>query len=61
MLEGRTLAYVHLDTNDDGSYEHSFNEDLVKLGLAHTTSFSHVHRREFERLREEAEDRGVGL
>lgn len=58
---GRTLAYVYLDTNNDGSYEHSFNEDLVELGLARTTDFSHEHRREFERLREEAEERGAGL
>ena len=58
---GRTLAYVYLDTNNDGRYEHSFNEDLITLGLARTTDFSHEHRREFERLREEAEDRGTGL
>ncbi len=58
---GRTLAYVWLDTNGDGSYEHSFNEDLVELGLARTTDFSHEHRREFERLKEEAEERGAGL
>ncbi len=58
---GRTLAYVYLDTDEDGSYEHSFNEDLVEFGLARTTSFSHEHRREYERLREEAEERGVGL
>jgi endonuclease YncB( thermonuclease family) len=58
---GRTLAYVWLDTNGDGAYERSFNEDLVELGLARTTSFSHEHRREFERLREEAEERGAGL
>ncbi len=31
---GRTLAYVWLDTNRDGRYEHPFNEDLVTLGLA---------------------------
>lgn len=58
---GRTLAYVYLDTDGDGRYEHSFNEDLVELGLARTTSFSHEHRREFERLREQAEERGAGL
>ncbi|MGI8911239.1 MAG: metal-dependent hydrolase [Rubrobacteraceae bacterium] len=58
---GRTLAYVYLDTDKDGSYEHLFNEDLVELGLARTTTFSHAHRREFERLRQEAEDRGAGL
>jgi endonuclease YncB( thermonuclease family)/membrane-bound metal-dependent hydrolase YbcI (DUF457 family) len=58
---GRTLAYVYLDTNKDGSYEHLFNEDLLELGLARTTTFSHAHRREFERLREQAEERGAGL
>lgn len=58
---GRTLAYVYLDTNGDGSYEHSFNEDLVQLGLARTTTFAHTYRREFERAREEAEERGAGL
>lgn len=58
---GRTLAYVYLDTNSDGRYEHSFNEDLLELGLARTTSFSHEHRREFECLKEEAEEQGAGL
>jgi len=58
---GRTLAYVYLDTDRDGSYEHPFNEDLITLGLARTTTFSHAYRREFERLREEAEERGAGL
>jgi len=58
---GRTLAYVYLDANQDGSYEHLFNEDLIILGLARTTTFSHAHRREFERLREDAEARGAGL
>ena len=58
---GRTLAYVYLDTNGDGRYEHSFNDDLVELGLARTTDFSHEHRREFERLREQAEERRAGL
>jgi endonuclease YncB( thermonuclease family) len=58
---GRTLAYVYLDTDGDGAYEHSFNEDLVELGLARTTDFSHEHRREYERLREGAEERGAGL
>ena len=58
---GRTLAYVYLDTNGDGEYEHLFNEDLIELGLARTTTFSHAYRREFERLREDAEERGAGL
>lgn len=56
---GRTLAYVYLDTDRDGEYEHLYNEDLIIL--ARTTTFSHAHRREYERLREEAEERGTGL
>ncbi len=47
--------------NGDGEYEDLFNEDLIELGLARTTTFSHACRREFERLREEAEERGAGL
>jgi endonuclease YncB( thermonuclease family) len=58
---GRTLAYIWLDTNHDGRYEYLFNEDLITLGLARTTTFSHEYRREFERLREGAEARGAGL
>jgi endonuclease YncB( thermonuclease family) len=58
---GRTLAYVYLDANGDGEYEHLFNEDLIEMGLARTTTFSHAYRREFERLREEAQARGAGL
>jgi membrane-bound metal-dependent hydrolase YbcI (DUF457 family) len=58
---GRTLAYVYLDADSDGSYEYLFNEDLIELGLARTTDFSHTYRREFERLREEAEEQGAGL
>jgi endonuclease YncB( thermonuclease family) len=60
---GRTLAYVYLDTDKDkdGVYEHLFNEDLIELSLARTTTFSHAYRREFERLREEAEEREAGL
>lgn len=58
---GRTLAYVYLDTDRDGKYEHLFNEDLITLGLTRTTTFSHANRCEFERLREEAEERGAGL
>jgi endonuclease YncB( thermonuclease family) len=58
---GRTLAYVYIDSDDDGSYEHLFTQDLITLGLARTTTFSHANRREFERLREEAEERGTGL
>ena len=48
---GRTLAYVYLDTNGDGRYEHLFNEDLITLGLARTTTFSHAHRLPRFRLR----------
>jgi endonuclease YncB( thermonuclease family) len=54
---GRTLAYLYLD---DGEYEHLYNEELIRLGLARTT-LSHADRREFGRLREEAEERGAGL
>ena len=57
----RTLAYVYIDINKDGSYEHLYNEDLITLGLARTTTFSHAHSREFERLGDEAEERGAGL
>ena len=31
------------------------------MGLARTTDFSHEHSREFDRLREQAEERGAGL
>ncbi|BBL79457.1 hypothetical protein RxyAA322_13110 [Rubrobacter xylanophilus] len=58
---GRTLAYVYLDADGDGRYERLFNEDLIELGLARTTDFPHTYRREFERAREEAEERGAGL
>ena len=55
------MDYVYLDNNGDGEYEHLYNKDLITLGLAHTTTFSHAYRREFERMREEAEERGAGL
>jgi endonuclease YncB( thermonuclease family)/membrane-bound metal-dependent hydrolase YbcI (DUF457 family) len=58
---GRTLAYVWLDANGDGAYEHLYNEDLVELGLARTTTFSHARRREFERELEEAREEDTGL
>src|SRR5919107_1648753 len=58
---GRTLAYVYLDKDRDGIYGHLFNRDLLTLGLARTTTFSHAYRREFERLRQEAEERKAGL
>jgi hypothetical protein len=58
---GRTLAYLYLDADADGRYERLFNEDLMELGLARTTTFNHTYRREFERAREQAEQRGAGL
>jgi hypothetical protein len=58
---GRTLAYLYLDADADGRYERLFNEDLMELGLARTTTFTHTYRREFERAREQAEQRGAGL
>jgi inner membrane protein len=57
----RTLAYVYIDTDKDGKYEHLYNEDLITLGLARTTTFSHARSRQFERLRDEAKERGAGL
>ena len=47
--------------NGDGEYEDFFNKYLIELGLARTTTFSHACRREFERLREEAEAWGARL
>jgi hypothetical protein len=47
--------------NGDGEYEDLFNKDLIELGLARTTTFSDACRREFERLREDAEERDAGL
>ncbi len=47
--------------NGDGEYEDLFNKDLIELGLASTTTFSHAYRREFERLQEDAEARGARL
>ena len=35
------------DADKDGSYKHLFNEDLIKLGLARTITFSHAYRRKF--------------
>ena len=48
-------------TNGDGEYEDLFNEDFIELGFARTTTFAHAYRREFERLRENAEERGADL
>lgn len=50
----------HLDTNKDGSYEHLYNEDLIALGLACTTTFSYTYRR-FECLCEESGARAFGV
>ena len=47
--------------NGDGESEDLFNKSLIKLGLTRITTFSDACRREFERLREEAEERGAGL
>jgi endonuclease YncB( thermonuclease family) len=58
---GKTLAYVYLDTPKDGSYDHLFNRDLIELGFARTTTFSHTYRREFERELEKAKGDGTGL
>ncbi len=52
---------IRLEIPRIGDSEDSYNEDLLELGLARTTDFSHEHRWEFERLREEAEERGAGL
>jgi hypothetical protein len=54
-----SIKVVH--ANGDGEYEDLFNKDFIELGLARTTTFSHVCRSEFERLREEAEARGARL
>ncbi len=48
-------------TNSDGECEDLFDADLIELGLTCSTTFSHAYRREFERLRQEAEERGAGL
>lgn len=58
---GRTLTYIYLDTSGDGNYGYLYNERLLELGHARTTTFSHTYSREFERIEEEAELRGVGL
>ncbi len=48
-------------TNSDGECKDLFDADLIELGLARSTTFSHAYRREFERLRQAAEERGAGL
>ena len=58
---GRTLAYVWVDQDGDGTFEHLLNEDLLRLGYARTTSFAHTYSRRFGALEEEAREAGVGL
>ena len=58
---GRTLAYVWIDQDGDGSYEHLFNEDLIRLGYARTTSIAHTYSHRFSALEDEAREAGVGL
>jgi len=57
----RTLAYVWLDGDGDGSFEHLLNEDLLRLGYARTTSFAHTYSRRFTALEDEAREAGVGI
>ncbi len=58
---GRTLAYVYIDQDGDGAYEHLFNADLIRLGYARTTNFPHTYSRRFERLVEDARAEEAGL
>ncbi len=58
---GRTLAYVWVDQDGDGTFEHLLNEDLLRLGYARTTSFAHTYSRSFSALEDEAREAGVGL
>ncbi len=58
---GRTLAYVWVDQDGDGSYEHLLNEDLLRLGYARTTSFAHTYSRRFLALEDEAREARIGL
>ena len=53
-----SIKVVH--ANGEGEYEDLFNQDLIELRLARTTTFSDACHREFERLREEAEARAQG-
>jgi hypothetical protein len=56
-----SASIKYVNANGDGEYKDLFNKDLIELGLTRTTTFSHACRREFGRLREEAEERGAGL
>lgn len=58
---GRTLAYVWIDGDGDEAYENLFNEDLIRLGYARTTTFAHTYSRRFSALEDEAQEAGVGL
>ena len=58
---GRTLAYVWVDQDGDGAFEHLFNEALLQLGYARTTSFAHTYSRRFSALEDEAREVGSGL
>ena len=53
------LAYVWID--GDGAFEHLFNEDLLRLGYARTTSFAHTYSRRFSALEDEAREASAGL
>ncbi|MDP9437552.1 MAG: thermonuclease family protein [Actinomycetota bacterium] len=58
---GRTLAYVRIHGDGDGSYESLPNEDLLRLGYARTTSFAHAYSRRFAGLKDKAREDSVGL
>ncbi len=58
---GRTLAYVYTDDDGDGTYDHPFNEDLLRLGLARPTTFAHTYSRRYENIADAARDEDVGL
>ncbi|MDP9439618.1 MAG: thermonuclease family protein, partial [Actinomycetota bacterium] len=55
------LAYVCIDGDGDGSYEHLLNEGLLRLGYARTTSFARTYSHRFADLEDEACEAGVGL
>lgn len=58
---GRILACVWINQDGDGSFEHLFDEYLVRLGCARTTSFAHMYSRRSSVLEDEAHKAGVGL
>jgi len=57
----RFIADSSLSASIKGEYEDLFDKDLIELGIARTTTFSDACCREFERLREDAEERSAGL